>query len=522
VLLVTADEMREADRRTIEEIGLPGMVLMENAAQGAVAVLEEDLGGMVEGLDLAAFCGRGNNGGDGLAMCRILANRGASATAYLFCKMRDVKGDAATNLTAARACGVEVIEIPDSEAFEHFKGAMSGHDYYLDALLGTGLNSEVKGRFADAIGLLNQSPQPVLAVDIPSGLNADTGCPMGKAVLADHTVTFGMVKQGLALEPGDYVGELHLVDISIPPKVAEELDAKAQTLDEDLASALMPLRPAGAHKGSHGHLLVVGGSFGLTGAPCLAAWGGMRAGAGLVTVGAPLEFVPIIEAKLTTAMTLPLNQTASRCLGKEALNEILEAALEKQAMVLGPGLGRNGSTMKLVRELVEKASCPLVLDADGLFAISGGMGPNQYASGQIVFTPHPGEASRILGMGIAEIQADRAKAARKLAKLLGGVVVLKGTCSVVAEPGGDIWVNLSGNQLLAAGGSGDVLAGIIAGLMAQGMEALAAACLGVHVHGLAADLATADFGRRGLTAEELPDYLPQAFDHLDRPEEMEF
>jgi hydroxyethylthiazole kinase-like uncharacterized protein yjeF len=519
--LVTADQMRIADRRTIEEFGLPGMVLMENAAQGSAAIIEDHLDGMIEGLDLAAFCGRGNNGGDGLAICRILANRGAMATAYLFCKGGDLKGDAASNLAAARACGVEVIEIPDDEAFAHFVGAMSGHEYYVDALLGTGLNSEVKGRYARAIELMNLSTQPVLAVDIPSGLNAGTGEVMGAAVQADNTATFGLVKLGLALEAGDYVGDLHLVDISIPPQVADELEVTAETLDEELASALLPMRPAGAHKGTHGHLLVVGGSWGLTGAVCLAAWGGLRAGAGLVTVGVPLEFVPIIEAKLTTAMSLPLNQTANRSLGKGALNGILEAASDKQALVLGPGLGRDSSTMKLVRELLENLSCPLVLDADGLFALGGGLAGIKPASRQLVLTPHPGEAARLLDSSSAGVQADRAAAARRLAKESGSVVVLKGACSVVAEPQGNIWVNQSGNQLLAAGGSGDVLAGLIGGLMAQGLPALEAACLGTYVHGLAADLATADYGRRGLSAEELPAYLPQAFDSLDYPEDGE-
>ncbi len=515
MLLSTAKEMREADRRTIEELGLPGMVLMENAAQGAASVIEEAVG-QAAGLDLAAFCGRGNNGGDGLAILRILANRGAVCTAYLFCKETDLSGDAAANLAVAKACEVAVVEVPDDETFEDEQGFMAGHEFYVDALLGTGLNSPVRGRYASAIELMNHTGMPILSVDIPSGLSADTGAVLGTAVQADFTATFGLMKLGLALDSGDYAGEVHLVDISIPPVVVADLDIKARLLDEESVCEALPVRPMAGHKGSFGHLLIAGGSGGMTGAVCLAVWGGIRAGAGLVTACVPEEFVPIIEAKLTSAMSFPLPQTTARCLGREAAAPLLEFARDKDALVLGPGLGRDQGGLDLVRELAGGLKCPLVLDADGLNALAGRLDSIRFRPNQIVLTPHPGEAARLLGCTVPQVQNDRPSAARTLAGQTGAVVVLKGARTVIAEPQGRIWLNPTGNPLLASGGSGDVLAGLIGGLMAQGVPGLEAACCGVFVHGLAADLAMEDHGLRGMASEELPAYLTPAFASLER------
>ncbi len=515
MILVTAEQMRRADRRTIAEIGLPGAVLMENAAQGAVRVLSRAVGD-IAGLDVAAFCGRGNNGGDGLAMLRIMANQGARCRAYLMCRGQDLAGDAALNYRVALACGVQVTEVPDEESLERLLPGMVGHQLYLDALLGTGLNSEVRGRYRRAIELLNDLEAPVLAVDIPSGLCADTGQVLGTAVRADFTATFGLVKLGLALEPGDLVGELTLVDISIPPKVAVELEPRAAMIEAELVAGLLPPRPAGGHKGTFGHLLVVGGSPGKSGAVCLAAQGGLRAGAGLVTVGLPVGLNPVAEVKLTAAMSLPLAQTPGGGLAAEARPAVAEQAARSTAVVLGPGLGEDPASRELAADLAAELPTPLVVDADGLNALAGrdldGLG---WDARRVILTPHPGEAARLLNCTVPEILADRSAAARRLSQRSAAVVVLKGARTVVASPGGDLWVNPSGNPLLASGGSGDVLAGTVGGLLAQGLEALEAALVGVLVHGLAADLARADYGRRGLAAEELADYLPPAFALLE-------
>ena len=339
MILVTASQMQACDRQTIEQIGLPGMVLMENAAQGAAQVLVEAMG-PVEGLAVAVLCGRGNNGGDGLAMARILANQGAQATCYLMAKKDQLSGDAALNLKVALNCGVEVKEAPDEESFAKLAGEVAAHELFIDALLGTGLSKEVTGRYRAAIDLLNSLEAPVMAVDIPSGLSADTGAPLGAAVIADLTATFALVKQGLVLDGDEHCGELFLIDISIPPSVEAELEPACFLLEDDLAAAILNPRPVGGHKGTFGHLLVLGGSPGKSGAPCLAAMGGLRAGAGLVTVGLPASLNPVAEAKLTAAMSQPLAESAHGGLAAAALPTVLELCAERSAMVLGPGLGR--------------------------------------------------------------------------------------------------------------------------------------------------------------------------------------
>lgn len=514
MLLADAAQMREADRRTIEEIGVPGAVLMENAAQGAAQVLLDAVEDW-DGLEAAAFCGRGNNGGDGLAIARILANRGVSSVAYLFCRGRDMQGDAALNLKIARACGVRVVEVPDDAAFDNLLPEMAGCHVYIDALLGTGLNSPVRGLYARAIDLLNGLDRPVLAVDIPSGLSADTGAILGRAARADWTASFGLLKLGLALEESGLAGELHCVDISIPPQVISDLAIDNILVEEYAAAAFLPPRPLDGHKGTFGRLLVAGGSAGKSGAPCLAAMGGLRAGAGLVTVCLPQDLNLAAEVKLTAAMSQPLPQTSEGSLSLKAL-PALEGLLQGRcALVLGPGLSTHEESAELVRELVARVETPLVVDADGLNALAGRLESVRFASDQAALTPHPGEAARLLDCTVAEILADRPRAARRLARLSGAVVVLKGARTVTASPEGDLWVNPTGNPLLASGGSGDVLAGVIGGLMAQGLDALEAACAGAFVHGLAADLARVEFGLRGMAAEELVDFLPAAFSALE-------
>ena len=519
MILVTAEQMRACDQRTINDIGLPGMVLMENAAQGAVRVLLDQVGSL-EGARVAVLAGRGNNGGDGLAMARILANQGALCEVYLLAEKSQLTGDAAMNLKVALACGVRVIEAPDEARLEALSGEIARHELFIDALLGTGLSKEVTGRYLAAIELLNQLEAPVMAVDIPSGLSADSGAPLGAAVMADFTATFGLVKQGLLLDGEGYCGELFLVDISIPPAVEMDLEVECHLLEAELVAALINPRPAGAHKGSFGHLLVVGGSPGKSGAPCLAAMGGLRAGAGLVTACLPAGLGLVAEIKLTAAMSQPLAESAHGGLALEAAPTVLELMRTRQALVLGPGLGREDVSLELARKLW--ADCPgsLLMDADGLFALAESWGGVKSGAAQAVITPHPGEAARLLGISTAQVQADRLGAARKLAAQGGAVAVLKGARSIIAEPGGAAWINLTGGPLLASGGSGDVLSGVIGGLMAQGLGSLEAALVGCFAHGLAADLAAEEYGQRGLAAEELADWLPQAFAILEGDDEQ--
>lgn len=514
MILVTAEQMRACDQRTIKEIGLPGMVLMENAAQGAVRVLTDQMGSL-EGARVAVLAGRGNNGGDGLAMARILANQGAMCDVYLLAQKDQLSGDAAMNLKVALACGVRVVEGPDQARLEALSGEIARHELFIDAMLGTGLSKEVGGPYRAAIELLNQLEAPVMAVDIPSGLCADTGAVLGAAVMADLTATFGLVKQGLLLDGEQYCGELFLVDISIPPAVENDLEVESHLLEAELVAALLNHRSPGAHKGSFGHLLVVGGSPGKSGAPCLAAMGGLRAGAGLVTACLPVGLGLVAEIKLTAAMSQPLAETAHGGLALEAAPTILQLMESRQTLVLGPGLGREEASLELARRLWADCPASLVVDADGLYALADAWGQVKPGAPQTVITPHPGEAARLLGISTAQVQADRLGAARKLAAQGGVVAVLKGARTVVAEPGGTVWINPTGGPLLASGGSGDVLAGVIGGLLAQGLGGLEAALVGVFAHGLAADLAAEEFGQRGLAAEELAGWLPAAFAALE-------
>jgi NAD(P)H-hydrate epimerase len=297
-----------------------------------------------------------------LAVCRILAGRGAACTAYLFCAAEQMGGDARINLDVARACGVEVVEVADEAAFSRHLGAMAGHDFYVDALLGTGLNAPVKGLYAKAIELLGDLGRPVLAVDIPSGLCADTGAVLGRAVRADLTVTFGLMKAGLVLEPGEHVGEVSLVDIGIPPSLVRDLGIDCRLLEAEEAAACLNERPQGGHKGSFGHLLTVGGSVGFSGAACLMAMAGLRAGAGLVTAALPEGLNPVAEVKLTAAMTQPLPQTSEGALSLKALPVLLELGARRSALAIGPGLGQGEETAEVVRGLLARLATPVVVD----------------------------------------------------------------------------------------------------------------------------------------------------------------
>jgi NAD(P)H-hydrate epimerase len=378
----------------------------------------------------------------------------------------------------------------------------------VDALLGTGLNSEVGGLLRLAIEGINSFKTPVLAVDMPSGLDADTGQPLGAAIKAQVTVTYGWPKIGQIVPPGrDYVGRLWQVDLGIPPPLVREV--KVELADAAEMRALLPPRPFGSHKGTFGHLVVLAGSEGKTGAAALTAEGGLRAGAGLVTAGVPASLNDILEVKLTEAMTLPLPEApGARALGVEALSPLLDFAADKTAVALGPGLGTLTATQELVRQLVRVLPQPLVIDADGVNALVGRPDLLKQAAGPRLLTPHPGEMARLLNCTSKEVQAARLDAVREAAARYGAILVLKGAQTVVADPEGRLSINPTGNPSLASGGTGDVLTGLLGGFLAQGLSPWDAARLGVFLHGLAADYLAADTGR-GLIAGDLLAIFPE-------------
>jgi NAD(P)H-hydrate epimerase len=505
--LVTAAEMRELDRRAIDELGIPSLVLMENAGRTTYQVLRREFPHLAG--PVAVVAGRGNNGGDGCVVARYLAQAGMPVAVFLTAARDQVQGDAGVNLEIAARQGVEIVEVREETDLNPLAHRLARSALIVDALLGTGLNSEVRGLSRLVIEEINRLRPPVLAVDIPSGLCADSGQPLGAAVRAQVTVTYGWPKIGQILPPGrDYVGRLWQVDLSIPPELAQDLPVELAEATE--MRALLPPRPFAGNKGTFGHLLVLAGSEGKTGAAALTAEGALRAGAGLVTLGIPVSLNDILEVKVTEAMTLPLPEAAdARALGRKALEPLQDFLGNMTAAALGPGLGTHPETRELVRRLVRDLPLPLVIDADGVNALAGDPGLLQAAAGPRLLTPHPGEMARFLGTTVPEVQADRLRTARENAARTKAVVVLKGAQTVVADPGGRVSVNSTGNPALASGGTGDVLTGLIGGFLAQKMSSWDAARLGVYLHGLAADYWVATHGPRGLIAGDLLQVFPE-------------
>ncbi len=506
--LTTAAEMREMDRRTIEDFGLPGRVLMENAGRGAVGFFLECFG-RLEGRSAAVIAGRGNNGGDGFVMARYLHQQGINVSVYLLSERGRVQGDALTNLALLDPAGVPVIALPDLEAFETVSAEIGRHAVFIDAILGTGLNSDVRGYFRTAIERINELGRPVFAVDIPSGLNADTGRICGVCIRAAATATFAFAKCGHLIPPGAALtGDLRIVDIGIPAHIVESVAPRQQAILPQTASGAVPRRQRDAHKGTSGHLLVVAGSPGKTGAAAMAALSAMRTGAGLVTLAVPKSLNPVVEPQVTEVMTALLPETVDGALDEKALDRILALAADKKCLAIGPGIGTGEETRHLVRQVVAKSPVPLVIDADGLNCLAGGTGVLKQAGVPVVLTPHPGEMSRLSGISTGEIQADRIGRAREFAEAHGVFLVLKGAATVVAAPDGRCLINTTGNPGMASGGMGDVLTGLIAGWMTQGLDPLAACLAGVFLHGRAADALSEESGPFGYLASDVMRQIP--------------
>lgn len=497
--LVSAEAMRALDAHTIDGLGVPGEVLMESAGRAAAQVVLEEL---EPGGEVLVVCGTGNNGGDGFVVARHLHMLGVAVRAALLGEASRLRGDAAANHARARAVGVPVDGV-------RWRAPRRG--VLVDAIFGTGLSRSIDKAPAAALRRITAARGQglrVVALDLPSGVCADTGQVLGSAVEADATVTFGLPKPGLALEPGrSLAGRVVVARIGIADEApGRSHDTWLWTRAE--AGSRLPERPAAGHKGSFGHVLLVAGSEGKTGAAALAAEAAGRVGAGLVTVACPAGINDILEVKCTEAMTVPVADTSERSLAASAEEQLLALSAERSAVGLGPGIGRSAETAKLVRALVPRIERPLALDADALHAFAGDPRQLRARRGATVLTPHPGEAAALLGGRAAELNRDRLGAARRLAEESGCVVLLKGAASVVAEPGGAALVNPTGGPALGSGGTGDVLLGMLAGLLAQGQEAAPAAALAAFWHGFSADR-LAPTGA-GLLAGDLPPALADA------------
>ena len=499
--LLRAAEARALDRTTIHELGIPGELLMECAGKAVAEQVEALLrpGGVVR-----VFCGSGNNGGDGYVAARHLHLRGLPVRIHPLADPAHLRGDAAANCRRAEAVGVPIVAASAS-------GPAPPGSVWVDALFGTGLARPVEGAAAEAIQCMDRarSKARVVAVDLPSGLDADTGQPLGTAVRADLTVTLGLPKLGLTLEPGrSLAGCIRVARIGLVDR-APGVRVRTQLWTRAAVARGLPARPAAGHKGSFGHVLVVAGSRGKTGAAVLAARGAARVGAGLVTLACPYSTNPVLEAACIETMTAPLPETGAHTLGLAAQTAIEELAESRDVLVMGPGMGRVEETWELVRRLALPLARPLVLDADALLAFRESPKVLRERPGATLLTPHPGEAALLLATDAAGVNADRAGAAEALAETTGAVVVLKGAATLIAEPsGGRCVVNPTGGPLLASGGTGDVLAGMVGGLLAQGLPPLEAGVVGVWVHGAAADRLAEERGSAGTLAGEVADAVP--------------
>jgi NAD(P)H-hydrate epimerase len=507
-LLATPEQVRALDQRTIEQVGVPSVVLMERASLAAVDALARAAGAL-EGQRVGVLCGGGNNGGDGLAMARIMAERGALPHVFLLVDPSRLAGDAAVNLTAARGWGVPITHLEDVSALAGFEAS-----WWIDALLGTGLDRPVSGLFADVISWLNaRSPGVrVLSVDVPSGVHGGTGQVMGCAVRADHTVTFAAMKVGCAVQPARALcGALEVADIGIPPAVVREVGVTGRWLADGWGSARLGLRPRAMHKGAAGRVVVVGGSEAMTGALLLAARGAIEGGAGLVTA------VTTQAVCGRVALAVPEVMAVAGLGGADELALLDEASGRADVIVAGMGMGTSEAA-RLAVERVLSSRARLVLDADALnlIATHPALAARLEARGeQAILTPHPGEMARLCGCGVSEVEAAPVELARGLAARWGVVVVLKLSTAVIAAPDGRLAVSGVGNPGMASAGMGDALSGLMSARLAEEADAFEAACVAVYQHGRAGDVAAGRVGQRALTASLVLDAAREVLRELE-------
>ena len=508
--VASPEQMGGIDRSCIKNIGIPGVVLMENAALKVVEELEKSIG-QICGRRILIFAGKGNNGGDAFAAARHLFNRGALISVCLTSGKDLIAGDAKINLDVLANMGIEVKELEKDQNMKETEAEAAAADAIMDGILGTGAKGEVAGAVKDAVYIINRSGKFILSIDIPSGVDGSSGRILGSAVKAHKTVTFGLPKTGVVIHPGcGYAGKLVVADIGIPGAVIEKAGIKVRLIDGKTVRDMLPERKQDSNKGDYGRVLIVSGSVGMTGAGCLAASAALRAGAGLVYLGVPASLVNVYDSLLMEAVTLPLEDKSRGFLAKECLPGIIERLKSSRVALIGPGLSVSEEITEIIAGIIEEAEIPLILDADALNAVSGDISVLKKLRTGAVITPHPGEMARLLGASTEEVQRDRIGAAAEFASRWNVNVVLKGSRTVVAFPDGRIYINVTGNSGMATAGTGDVLAGIIAGLAGQGVNFGNAAVAGVYLHGLAGDMLAEKKGEYGMIAGDLANELPYA------------
>jgi NAD(P)H-hydrate epimerase len=539
--VTTAEEIKHIDKKTIEGYGVPSIILMERAGL-AVALRIKEIFGRKRVLVLS---GSGNNGGDGFVVARNLFEEGWDVKGFLMSKPNDLKGDALLQYKIANKYGVPIF--PVRQLLIHHSTLVTKHSVFVDALLGTGLSKNVTGMLSEVIRLINKSNMPVISVDIPSGISSDNGQIMGEAVKADYTVTFGLAKRGHFLHPGaQYTGKLFIEDIGFPAELLTSKHLNVSVLTKQETSHLLPERQLYSHKGDYGHVLIIAGSRGKTGAAFMAAKACLRSGTGLVTIGVPESLTSIVQSRVTEEMTLVLPDRGNGTLSEKASGVILNF-LDKKADVIaiGPGMGVSSDTGKIIKTLIQHSTSPLVIDADGINSLHGEVKIFSKSKAPIILTPHPGEMARLLQRSpvntqqsvpppippprggrvregvkapiselLTKIEQDRINTAISFAKKTMTHLVLKGVPTIIAAPDGNAFINSTGNPGMATAGTGDVLTGMISGFLSQGLKPLDASLLGVYMHGLSGDIAATEKGMFSLIATDIIDKLPAAFHAL--------
>ncbi len=513
--VVTSKQMQNIDRVSIKERGIPSLTLMERAGKGVANKIRE----LYEMRKVVAVCGTGNNGGDGMVASRILKEYGWDAEVIILGDVSALSKDSLVQYRMALESDVKVRSVAS------IKGADLSRCIIIDALFGTGLNKTVRGKAMKAISVMNRSSSPVVSVDIASGISADDGKIMGKAVKAELTVTFGLPKIGHYLYPGaSHSGELYVEDIGFPRSLTSSSDIRCNIIDNNVARKFIKKRERDSHKGTYGHLLIIAGSKGRTGAAVMASRAAMRSGAGLVTLGVPESIMGPVQSRVLEEMTLSLPSGPDGTVTADSLDIVMEFVKSRaDAVLIGPGLGVNEDTELLVKGILQSSNKPLILDADALNVLAGDRGIFNKARSEVVITPHPGEMGRLISgsrkkTDVPMVNSKRIEVASSFSKKNGIITVLKGAPTVISSPDGEIYLNTTGNPGMATAGSGDVLSGVIGAFMARGSKGIKAIASAVHLHGIAGDLASDIYGEWSMVAGDIINDLPLAFKLIESGE----
>ncbi|MCT4619262.1 MAG: NAD(P)H-hydrate dehydratase [Marinisporobacter sp.] len=512
--IVNGEQIKELDRLAVDEFCIPGILLMEHAG---VAITEEVLKSVEKrkNKEVTIVCGLGNNGGDGFVAARHLFHKGIPVKVFITGNPAEIKGDAKINYDIIHKLNIDIQILIGVNNLKKFSDAVKSCRVIVDGIFGTGLKREVDGLIGEIIQTINESGKKVISIDIPSGIGANDGAVYGTAVKADKTVVLALPKIGNLSYPGvDYVGEMILKDIGIPKKAIEKMQFNRNLITEDMVREIMPVRKRDTHKGSYGKAYIVAGSTGMTGAAILSCESALRSGAGLIKMPVPQSLNTIMETRLTEVITVPLPEFKRGVVGISDIEKILKTMEESNVIAVGPGSGRSRELEELLRNMLEHTSTPMVLDADALNALANRKEFLKLIKSQTVMTPHVGEMARLTGLEIDYINNNRIEVATDFAKKWNVVVILKGARTVVAGPKGEIFINITGNPGMATAGSGDVLTGIVTGLVAQGIDPLKAAAAAVYIHGTAGDLAAKKVGEYGLVASDIVKEVPFAIKEI--------